>query len=108
MRFFQETALWAALKRLALGLGLIALFSLILLFSDEGSSLARRGLACLGVGLHSAGLAAGELGGRVLLGANPKDLPLEEVAIEEIAVSRGNAAQLGLTIPPEFSQNLRP
>ena len=107
MRFFQETAVWAALKRLAPALGLIALFSSILLFSDECSTLARGGLACLGVGLHYAGLAAGKLAGRVLLGANPKDLPLEEAAIEEIAVSRGNAAQLGLTILPEFSQNLR-
>jgi ABC-type uncharacterized transport system substrate-binding protein len=46
--------------------------------------------------------------GRVLLGANPKDLPLEEVAIEEMGISRGYAAQLGVTIPPEFSQYLRP
>ncbi len=36
MPFFKQTALWAALKRLALGLGLIALFSAILLLSDLG------------------------------------------------------------------------
>ena len=36
MRLFKGTALWAALKRLALGLGLIALFSSILLLSDLG------------------------------------------------------------------------
>jgi hypothetical protein len=35
MRFF-ETAVWSALKRLALGLGLIALFSSILLLTDLG------------------------------------------------------------------------
>ena len=78
------------------------------LITDECSDLPRGGLACLGVSLHSAAVAAGKLAGRVLLGANPKDLPLEEVAVEEMGISRGNAAQLGLTIPPEFSQNVRP
>ncbi len=79
------------------------------LITDECSDLPRGGLACLGVSLRSAALAAGKLAGRVLLGADPKDLPLEEVAVEEMAVSRGNAAQLGLTIPAEFSPNsLRP
>lgn len=78
------------------------------LITDECSALSRGGLACLGVGNHPAGLAAGKLAGRVLLGANPKDLPFEEVAVEEMAISRGNAAQLGLAVPPEFSQNLRP
>jgi len=34
------------------------------LITDECSSLSRGGLACLGVGLHSAGLAAGKLAGR--------------------------------------------
>jgi ABC-type uncharacterized transport system substrate-binding protein len=60
------------------------------------------------VGSHPAGLAAGNLAGRILLGANPQDLPLEEVAVEQMAVSRGNAAQLGFAIPPELSQNVRP
>ena len=35
MRFY-DTALWIAIKRLALGLGLIALFSSILLLTDLG------------------------------------------------------------------------
>jgi ABC-type uncharacterized transport system substrate-binding protein len=78
------------------------------LITDACSELPRGGLACLGISLHSAALAAGKLGGRVLLGADPKDLLLEEVAVEELAISRGNADQLGLTIPPEFSQKVRP
>ena len=79
------------------------------LITDECSDLPRGGLACLGISLQSAALAAGKLAGRVLLGADPKDLPLQEVAVEEMAVSRSNAAQLGLSIPPEFSQkSLRP
>lgn len=78
------------------------------LITDDCDSLFRGGLACLGVGRHPAGLAAGKLAGRILVGANPQDLPLEEVAVEEMAVSRGNAAQLGLAIPPELLQNVRP
>jgi len=78
------------------------------LITDECSELPRSGLVCLGISLHSAGVASGKLGGRILRGANPKDLPEEEVAVEEMAISRGNAAQLGLTIPPEYSQSLRP
>jgi putative ABC transport system substrate-binding protein len=78
------------------------------LITDECSSLSRGGLPCHGISLYSAGVASGKLAGRVLQGANPKGLPLEEVAVEEMAISRGSAAQLGLTIPPSISQHLRP
>jgi len=78
------------------------------LIADECSDLPRGGLACLGISLHSAALAAGKMAGLVLLGADPKDLPLQEVAIEEMAISRSGAAQLGLTIPPEFAQKVQP
>lgn len=82
--------------------------SRIPLIADDCASLDRGGLACLGVGFYPAGKAAGKLAGRILQGANPQDLPLEEVAVEEMAISRSNAAQMGVTIPQEFSQNLRP
>lgn len=78
------------------------------LITDECSELPRGGLACLGISLHSAAVASGKLAGRVLLGADPKNLPLEEVAIEELGISRSNAAQLGVTIPPEYLQKLQP
>jgi putative tryptophan/tyrosine transport system substrate-binding protein len=78
------------------------------LITDECSEMPRGGLACLGISLHSAAMASGKLAGRVLLGADPKDLPLEEVAVEELAISRGNAAQLGITVPQEFSQKMQP
>ena len=78
------------------------------LITDECSDLPRGGLACFGISLHSAGVASGKLAGRVLRGANPKDLPLQEVAIEEMAISRGKAAMLGISIPQEYSQSLVP
>ena len=78
------------------------------LISDLCSDLPRGGLACLGVSLQSAATAAGKMAGRVLQGANPRDLPLGEVAVGEKGISRSNAAQLGLTVPEEFSQHVRP
>ena len=35
-------------------------------------------------------------------------MPIEEVAVEEMAISRSNAAELGITIPAEFAQSVRP
>ncbi len=78
------------------------------LITEDCDSLFRGGLVCFGLGAHPAGLAAGKLAARVLLGENPQDLPLGEVAIEEMGISRTEAARLGITIPPEFSNNLRP
>jgi ABC-type uncharacterized transport system substrate-binding protein len=78
------------------------------LITDICSALPRGGLACLGVGMQYSSLVAGKMAGRVLLGENPKDMPIEEVAVEEMSISRNNAVELGVTIPPEFSQNLRP
>jgi putative ABC transport system substrate-binding protein len=52
------------------------------LITDDCDSLDRGGLACLGVGYQPAGMAAGKMAGQILKGANPRDLPLAEVAIE--------------------------
>ena len=78
------------------------------LFSDLCSTLPRGGLACLGVGLESAGEASGKLAARVLRGANPKDLPIEEVAVEQRGISRSAAARLNIAIPLEYSKDLLP
>jgi putative ABC transport system substrate-binding protein len=78
------------------------------LITDECSELPRGGLACLGISLHQAGTASGKLAGRVILGTNPKELPLEEVAVEEVGVSRSNAERLGITISPEYMKYLQP
>jgi len=78
------------------------------LFSEDCDSLDRGGVACLGLGAHVSGLAAGRLAGRILQGASPRDLPFEEVAVEEIGIRSRRAAQLGLRIPAEFAKNVRP
>jgi putative tryptophan/tyrosine transport system substrate-binding protein len=78
------------------------------LFTDICSTLDRGGLACLGFNPHDSGIAAGKLAGRILLGANPKDLPLEEVMVEQKFISRSNADQLNISIPAELSAYVRP
>jgi len=78
------------------------------LFTDICSTLSRGGLACLGFNPHDAGVAAGKLAGRILFGANPKDLPLEEVMVEQKFISRTNADQLNIIIPAELAGNVQP
>ena len=78
------------------------------LVTDECSALERGGVACLGPSLSSAGVASGKLAARVLRGESPKDLPLGEVAVEEMAFSKSSAQHLGLTIPVEFGEKVRP
>jgi ABC-type uncharacterized transport system substrate-binding protein len=78
------------------------------LITDVCSSLPRGGLACLGVGMQYSSLVAGKIAGRVLLGENPKDMPIEEVAVEEMSINRSDAAELGITIPAEFARSVRP
>jgi ABC-type uncharacterized transport system substrate-binding protein len=78
------------------------------LITDICSALPRGGLACLGVGMQYSSLVAGKMAGRVLLGQNPKDMPIEEVAVEEVSINRSNAAELGITIHPELARSVGP
>lgn len=78
------------------------------LFTDICATLKRGGLACLGFSPRDAGIAAGKLAGRVLLGEKPKDLPLEEVMVEEKIISRSNAEKLKIAIPADLAGSIQP
>jgi ABC-type uncharacterized transport system substrate-binding protein len=78
------------------------------LFTNACVTLSRGGLACLGVGMKYSSLTAGKLAAGVLRGENPKNVPLEEVVVEEIGISRSNAERLGIAIPSEYSETIRP
>jgi putative ABC transport system substrate-binding protein len=75
---------------------------------DGCSELPRGGLACLGISLHQAATAAGKLAGRVIRGESPQGIPIEEVAVEEVGISRSNAEKLGITIPSEYRKYVQP
>ncbi|MGH9591510.1 MAG: ABC transporter substrate binding protein, partial [Bryobacteraceae bacterium] len=64
-------------------------------FTDRGA------VAAVGLGWYEVGHAAGKLASRVLRGANPGDLPFEEVATKKVVLNQDVARQLGLTFPPE-------
>ena len=78
------------------------------LITDICSSFSRGGLACLGVGMQYSSQVAGKMAARVLRGEETKDMPIEEVAVEERSISRKNAKELGIRIPAEFAQDVRP
>jgi ABC-type uncharacterized transport system substrate-binding protein len=78
------------------------------LISDICALLPRGGLACSGFSPRDSGLAAGKLAAKVLRGANPKDLPIEEVAVEQTFISKSDAEKLKIVIPQEYSTNVRP
>ena len=78
------------------------------LISDICALLSKGGLACSGFSPHDSGLAAGKLAAKVLQGANPRELPIEEVAVEQTFISKSNAEKLHLSIPKEYAANIRP
>ena len=56
----------------------------------------RGALACAGLGFYQSGYAAATLAARVLLGENPKDIPIEEVAVKKLVLNEKVARRLGL------------
>ena len=66
-------------------------------FTDRGA------LACAGLGFYQSGHAAAALAARVLLGEDPRHIPIEEVAVKKLVLNDKVARKLGLT----FSAALR-
>lgn len=66
-------------------------------FTDRGA------LACAGLGFYQSGRAAAALAARVLLGEDPRRIPIEEVAVKKLVLNDKVARKLGVT----FSAALR-
>ena len=60
-------------------------------FTDRGA------LACAGLGFYQSGHAAAALAARVLLGEDPRHIPIEEVAVKKLVLNEQVARKLGLT-----------
>lgn len=60
-------------------------------FTDRGA------LACVGLGYYQSGYAAAKLAARVLLGEDPKNMPIEEVAVKKLVLNHKVARRLGIT-----------
>ncbi len=68
------------------------------MFEDRGS-VAKGGLASYGVDYYAAGRLSAKQVQRILLGANPGDLPVEQVDRVHLGINLKTARALGLTIP---------
>lgn len=64
----------------------------------------RGAIAAVGIGFYHSGKAAGRMAARVLLGEDPKNVAIENVAVKEIVINRKQADALGLVIPPSLER----
>ena len=69
------------------------------MFQDEETA-AKGALASYGASYYGAGRLAAKQVQRVLLGASPGDLPVEQIDRLRFVINRKTAQALGLTIPP--------
>ena len=67
-------------------------------FTDRGA------LACAGLGFYQSGRAAAVLAARVLLGEDPRHIPIEEVAVKKLVLNKQVARKLGVTFSPALLQ----
>jgi ABC-type uncharacterized transport system substrate-binding protein len=58
--------------------------------------------AAIGIGWKSVGYHSGDLIGRVLNGASPAKIPIENYVNESLAFDEGKAKKLGITIPQKY------
>ena len=70
----------------------------------ELDSVARGGLASYAVSYYALGRLAAKDVQRILLGANPGDLPVEQFDQLQLVINMKTAKALGLTIPPSLLQ----
>jgi putative ABC transport system substrate-binding protein len=61
---------------------------------------AKGGLVSYGVSLKTIGRLSAKFVQRVLLGADPRDLPVEQLDRFHFAINLKTAKAIGLTIPP--------
>ena len=72
------------------------------LINNDPEFVDRGALACVGLGWYAPGQAAAKLAARVLLGQNPRHLPIEEVAIKQLVLNHAVAKKLGIKFPPNL------
>lgn len=70
------------------------------LFSDDPEASKKGAVACLGLGFYKPGFAVAEPVARVLHGASPGGIPIQNISDNIEWINRDLAKQLGLKIPP--------
>jgi len=72
------------------------------IINNDPELVAKGALACVGIGFYQSGYAAATHAARVLLGASPKDVPIENVVVQTLSVNLDQARVLGLQIPDDL------
>ena len=62
-------------------------------------------VAAVGIGWRSVGYHSGDLIGRLLNGASPANIPIENYANEEVKIDEVRAKSLGMVIPQKYREN---
>jgi len=62
----------------------------------------RGALAAIGIGFYQSGHAAARKVAQVLLGQNPKEIPIENVAVKQVVLNDAVARQLGVSFPADL------
>jgi ABC-type uncharacterized transport system substrate-binding protein len=72
------------------------------IINNDPEIVERGALACVGIGFYQSGYAAAKLAARVLLGAAPKDVPMENVAVKTVELNLVAARKLGMEFPKDL------
>lgn len=68
---------------------------------------ARGAVAAVGLGWYEAGIAAGRVAGRVLLGEKAANIPFEEVAVQQVVINDDAVKRLGVKIPDALAKQAK-
>ena len=74
------------------------------LITNDVEPVAKASLATVGIGFYQPGYAAARLAARVLLGAKPADIAIENVAVNTVALNLLVARKLGIPLSDEGLQ----
>ena len=74
------------------------------IINNDPEILPQGALACVGIGFYQSGYAAAKLAARVLLGAKPSDVPMENVAVKTVSLNMDVAQKLGIRLPDDIVQ----
>jgi ABC-type uncharacterized transport system substrate-binding protein len=96
-------ALWVTGDNTALqafaGIAKVAETSRLPLFINDPEFVEKGALAAVGIGWYQSGFAAGKMAGRVLRGENPRDIPMENLAVKKLVLNDAVARRLGIRFP---------
>lgn len=76
-------------------------------FAGDTNAVPRGAIAALGFNYYDLGRQTGKIVLRVLVGADPGDIPVEGVQITELYLNPGAAEAMGVTIPPAMLERAK-